>query len=195
MIYLPDFMIYDINAEEYQSFWNGLKNHPIGQLYTDGVHVYKANWFVQLVQQIKGWFGFENRCDPHKVELTLAKIAYQGYLKGFNSQKLPVQLMSTAFQNLIHSNRTNQHSATLQNLIMSYYITHSDSFPVHVEQAYPFGRSLVEEGFYALFPQLDPQDSTFILQTVEQMTQEGHTLLAQDAFKENQFNVLLIKLI
>ena len=85
LAYLPDFIIYDLDEREYQNFWQKIKEHPQNRLYTNGLQVYKVGRLQALFQSFKGWLGFENHCQANKVELTLAKIAYHGYLKGYQS--------------------------------------------------------------------------------------------------------------
>lgn len=166
--YLPDFIIYDLDEVEYHTFWTNIKNHPRNQLYTNGIQVYKVSWLQSLFQRFKGWLGFDNYCDPNKVEMTLAKIAYHGYLKGYHSPNAHVftpPIISQRFESLINEKRQNENSCELQQLLMSYYITHSDKIapwngPVH--QAYPFGQTFNRNELYQLIPGIDPQDHDVI---------------------------------
>ncbi|MCL9685271.1 hypothetical protein [Legionella maioricensis] len=193
LVYLPDFMIYTIDEREYKAFWHGIKSHPQNRLYTDGLQVYRVNWLQSLFQLFKGWLGFDNHCDPNKVEMTLAKIAYYGYLRGFHPvefEEYAPSIISDRFKALISSERNNQNSAELQQLLMSYYLTHSPNFPAlnqPILQAYPFGHTLVNEQLYTLVPSIDPQDAEIISQSIRGMYYQNTSAHSSDCFELSPF--------
>lgn len=193
IVYLPDFMIYNTDEREYRNFWNRIRNHPQNRLYTDGLQVYRVNWLQSLFQSIKGWLGFDNHCDPNKVEITLAKIAYYGYLRGFHPvefEEYNLPIISDRFKTLINSERNNQNSVELQQLLMSYYLTHSTNFPTlsqPILQAYPFGHTLMREQLYALVPSIDPQEMQIISQSIRGMHYQNTSAQQSDCFKLSPF--------
>lgn len=193
IVYLPDFICYDMDEIEYQTFWHEINGHPKGQLYTDGIQVIRVSWLRSLFETFKGWLGFENHCQENKVEMTLAKVAYHGYLRGFHPktfQQVNPPLISERFRSLINAERTNSNSASLQQLLMSYFITHSASIfslNVPVKHAYPFGQVFIQEQCYQLVPSIDPQESGVISDAIWGM---HHNLLdaeSMDYFKSSRF--------
>ena len=194
MAYLPDFEIYDLHEGEYQTFWNKIRKHPQNRLYTDGVQVYRASWLQSFFQSFKGWLGFDNHCQTNKVELTLAKIAYHGYLRGFRSvdfDNYSPTLISERFKTLINSTRDNKKSAELQKVMMTYYLTYSAHFPElyqPIRQAYPFGRTLIREELYQLLPAIDPQDPQIISQAINGMHHRSESASSTDYFKGSSFS-------
>lgn len=190
-VYRPDFICYDMDDREYQQFWNEIKDHPKGQLYTDGIRVVKVSWIRSIFEAIKGWFGFENHCQVNKVEMTLAKVAYHGYLKGYRPntfQQVNCPLISDRFQSLVNAERTNTNSAALQHLLMSYYITNSDSISnAPIDRAYPFGQTWIYHQYYQLVPSLDPQDSTVINEAIEGLHQSSLFAENSDYYPSSPF--------
>ncbi|WP_298626388.1 hypothetical protein [uncultured Legionella sp.] len=191
--YHPDFIIYDIDETEYRTFWTNMSTTPRNRLYTDGVQVIQVSWWQSLVQSIKGWLGFENRCASDKIEMTLAKIAYHGYIKGFNSQQIKAlmpSLISQRFESLITQPRNNQHSAELQYLLMSYYITRSDEI-IPWYSCKPtisaFGQTFNREGQYQLIPSLDPQDNHVISKAINGLHYCNINLNTKERLKNSSF--------
>jgi hypothetical protein len=193
LVYVPDFIIYEMDEHEYHTFWQDLKDHPREQLYTDGIQIHKVSWLQSVFQSFKGWLGFENHCQTNKVEMTLAKIAYVGYLKGFQPPKMddyPHRLVSTQFKTLLNQKRTDHTTATIQRLMTSYYITHSAEFPVtpySITYTYPFGSVLTTKQLYSLVPALDPQDKKIIAQTISGMSYSHHVPKMDDCFHPSFF--------
>ena len=89
IVHRPDFLLYDFDEDEYQTFWQEIASSPRQRLYTDGIDVFQVSWFRTLFESFKGWLGFEDHCHPSRVEMTLGKIAYAGYVKGFKAPALP----------------------------------------------------------------------------------------------------------
>mgnify|MGYP000207978416 CR=1 FL=1 len=182
IVYCPDFIIYDFFEDEYQDFWNEISNHRRDYLYTDGIKVIKVGMLRAYFEWFKGWLGFENHCHPSRVELTLAKIAYAGYLKGFHSQtlqKIQPPLISKQFIDLVSKPKNNASSETLQHLLISYYKNHSEDFPP-LEPGdytnYQFGQIFLKEGLYSFLPSLDLQNDSFIKRAIDLILDSGKKL-------------------
>jgi tetratricopeptide (TPR) repeat protein len=190
-VYRPDFICYDMDNREYQQFWSEIKDHPKGQLYTDGIQVVKVSWLRSIFEAFKGWLGFENHCQTNKVEMTLAKVAYHGYLKGYRPntfQQLNQPLISDRFQSLVNADRTNANSATLQHLLMSYYISNSDAISnTPIERTYPFGQTWIDHQFYQLVPSLDPQEAKIISESIRGMHYSSVFAEGRDYFPSSPF--------
>lgn len=193
-IHLPDFLIYDFEEYEYQKFWREIASYPRQRLYTDGVDVFRVSWFRTVYESFKGWLGFENHCHPNRVEMTLAKIAYAGYIKGFKSNELNQSKeefpISKHFIGLANLKRTNQTSKTLQRLLMSYFVTHSHAFPEFYEsirESYPFGRSFIQENLAYLIPSIDPQDDSTIRDALVQIKYNRQSISKANCFKSSTF--------
>ncbi|QLZ67592.1 hypothetical protein FOLKNPGA_00365 [Legionella sp. PC1000] len=193
-VHLPDFLIYDFDEDEYRMFWREIASCPRQRLYTDGVDVFQVSWFRTLFESFKGWLGFENHCHPNRIEMTLGKIAYAGYLKGFKSKELskcndgfPI---STNFIRLVHLPRTNQTSNELQQLLVSYFIAHSPAFPElneSIRRNYPFGQAFIRESLAYLLPAIDPQDNETIDAAIRQINYYRQHVSKIDCFKSSLF--------
>lgn len=174
-IYYPDFIVYDFFEDEYQHFWNELSQHPQVYLYTDGINVTRVGSLRFLFERFKGWLGFDNHCSASKVEMTCAKIAYAGYLKGFHSKtlnSLTPAIISPRFINLVNSAKTNENSASLQHLLVSHYQNHSEEFrPLRSSTPanYPFGQVFVNEALHTLLPTIDPQEDALINRAINHL--------------------------
>lgn len=193
IVYHPDFIIYDIDETEYRTFWANINNHPRNRLYTDGIQVIRVGWWQSLVQSIKGWLGFENHCAPDKVEMTLAKIAYHGYIKGFNSPETRASmpsLISRRYESLIAQPRNDQHSAELQLLLMSSYFTRSEQItPWYASDPMisSFGQTFNREDQYHLVPSLDPQDKKIISNAISGLYYYNLRINPQECLKDSSF--------
>ncbi|HHF0580271.1 TPA: hypothetical protein ACPHXX_002509 [Legionella anisa] len=193
-VHLPDFLIYDFDKDEYQMFWREIASCPRQRLYTDGIDVFQVSWFRTLFESFKGWLGFENHCHSDRIEMTLGKIAYAGYLKGFKSKELSKSSdgfpISTNFIRLVNLPRTNQTSNELQQLLVSYFITHSPAFPElneFIRRNYSFGQAFIQESLAYLLPSIDPQDSETIAVAIRQIKYYNHPVSTIDCFKSSPF--------
>lgn len=167
-VFHPDFIIYDFDKQEYDQFWRQQKAQQNAYLYTDGLQIYPVNAFQYVWQQIKGFFGLENHCHPNKIELTLAKMAYRGYLQGYHSSDLASfdpPIISERFMTLVSSPRSRENSSDLQQLLVSYYVTHSAHFPSDKPASvdnYAFGKTFAEGNLYHFIPAIDSQSPEMI---------------------------------
>ncbi|KTD75688.1 hypothetical protein [Legionella waltersii] len=167
-VYLPDFIIYDMDEEDYQSFWHSIAGHPKEQLYTDGVQIYRVSWLQSLFQRFKGWLGFENHCHPKKVDFTLAKVAYIGYLHGFKSEdfaQFNPPLISKSFMDSLLKKRNDQTTTELQHQFITYFYAHSTEIAPYLnyrQQNYRFGDGFLQNELLSLIPTLDPQNAELI---------------------------------
>lgn len=193
IVYHPDFIIYDIDKAEYRTFWTNIYNHPRNRLYTDGIQVIPVGWLQTLFQSIKGWLGFENRCAPDKVEMTLAKIAYHGYTKGFHLPETQAQipsLISQRYETLIAQPRNDENSAELQQLLLSYYNTRSEQItPWYASgpAVTSFGQTFNREDQYHLIPSLDPQDKIIISNAIHGLHYYNLQVNSRECFKDSRF--------
>ncbi|KTC92470.1 hypothetical protein OQJ15_12080 [Fluoribacter dumoffii] len=194
IVHLPDFLVYDFDEEEYKSFWKEIASSSRQKLYTDGIDVFPVNWVRYFFESFKGWLGFENHCHPNRVEMTLGKIAYAGYMKGYKSQSLfynvDMSSISDRFINLVHSPRTNQTSAELQQLLMKYFINHSQAFPEFnesIHENYPFGKTFFQEHLGYLAPSIDPQNTTIIDSLINQIYYFGQSVSKSDCYRLSTF--------
>lgn len=82
----PDFLLYDFAcADEYQRFWDSVANDKNKKyLYSDGHQVKNVNVWQYVWQNVRGFFGWPNYCSKPSIQLALSKIAYAGYLNGWN---------------------------------------------------------------------------------------------------------------
>ena len=193
-IHLPDFVIYDFDEEEYQTFWRDITSYPRQRLYTDGIDIFRVSWFRTIFESFKGWLGFENHCHPIRIEMTLAKVAYTGYIKGFKSVELNKSRdgfpISRRFIKLAQTPRTNQTSSELQRLLISYFITHSHAFPefnASIRESYPFGQTLVQEYLAYLIPSIDPQNNQTIKDAISQILYYGQYVSKTHCFQSSPF--------
>ncbi|WP_131793873.1 hypothetical protein [Fluoribacter gormanii] len=193
-IHLPDFVIYDFDEEEYQTFWREITSYPRERLYTDGIDVFRVSWFRTIFESFKGWLGFENHCHPSRIEMTLAKVAYTGYIKGFKSEELNKSSdgfpISRRFIRLANLPRTNQSSGELQRLLMGYFITHSHAFPefnASVRECYPFGQTLIQEHLAYLIPSIDSQDNQTIKNAIKQILFYRQSVSKTNCFHSSPF--------
>lgn len=167
-IYRPDFIIYDFNKEDYLDFWADISKKPREYLYTDGINVAQVSWFRVAFESFKGWLGFDNHCHPAKIDMTLAKIAYVGYLNGFHSDALnhlsPPPL-SKRFIHLINQPKSDTHSKELQDLLISHYKNNAEEFPSFVtahHSNYHFGQAFISDRMCTLISTLEPQETEII---------------------------------
>ncbi|QMT59004.1 hypothetical protein [Legionella sp. PC997] len=193
-IHLPDFVIYDFDEDEYQTFWREVTLYPRQRLYTDGIDIFRVSWFRTIFESFKGWLGFENHCHPNRIEMTLAKIAYTGYIKGFKAKELNKSSdgfpISKRFIKLTHSPRTNHTSKELQRILMSHFLTHSHSFPefnASIRVGYPFGQTLIQEYLAYLVPSIDPQDYQIIKDAISQIHYYGQSVNKANCFQSSLF--------
>ncbi|KTD68465.1 hypothetical protein Lste_1623 [Legionella steelei] len=194
IVHRPDFLLYDFDEDEYQTFWQEIASSPRQRLYTDGIDVFQVSWFRTLFESFKGWLGFEDHCHPSRVEMTLGKIAYAGYVKGFKAPALPKSIdafpISSRFVTLVNQPRTNQTSSNLQRLLMSYSITHSDAFPEFnsfIRSGYPFGQTFIQEYLAHLAPSIDPQDSQIIKKAIAQIAYNRQSVSKTNCYPSSPF--------
>ena len=187
----PDLILYNMDETQYQDFWQGIKTHPKTQLSTNGIQIKKVSWLGALFQEFKGWLGFDNRCHPNKIEMTLAKVAYYGYLKGYSiPEDNPHTFLSTSFKDLVNLPRSSLHSAQIQHSMLNYYKNHTDVFP---SNSYPvnentfFGQTLLDLELYEHVPSLDPQSPQIISQTIDGLKHTGVIASTEDYLVNSPF--------
>ncbi len=182
--YYPDFFAYQLSTQQaYNDCWQEIFDTSQGRfLYADGIAVRRAGWTRYLFERVKSWFGYTDGCRAEVVQLSLRKLAYWGYVKGFHSEDYfkPATALEPAYQLpqalteelclAPHSHRSN----SLQIKLIQYYRRHQDVFPETPTyqfspededvlkpptfKDYFFGYILAYFGYYSNAAEIDPQD-------------------------------------
>lgn len=165
MVHCPDVVLFNHTAEEYAAHWATLSKSKY--LWTNGYEIVPTNWFSYALQTVKGWFGYTNHCSTSTVKLALSKLAYYGYLSGFDQQPLHQTKhypLNPTYLSQASNPRNDQSTDYLQHQLISEYVTSSAynyNFPV-----VRFGDSWAALSLWDEIPALDPQAATLIDQTV-----------------------------
>lgn len=86
--YHPSWESRDFTREEYKKLLEKLANKPSGNVYmTDNDSIRLAGRITYIWQTIKGWFGFENKTDPVKVNYEFLKLLRYGETHHFFSDE------------------------------------------------------------------------------------------------------------
>lgn len=185
-VYRPDFMVHEWTETEYQRFWACIKSASTKALYTDGLKIYPVGWFWSTFEWLKGLLGFENHCQANKVELTLAKIAYQGYLRGYTAEYRPLTLISPYFMARIHSGRQDETTQALQSELMDYYFRFAEEFRLN-DQDPVFGAVYLSTPLIDYLPGVDPQDQEVIRLGIDKALRHASSLKKPDFLKSSAF--------
>lgn len=133
LYFYPDVLDYDFNQEQYKTAWQMLKREKGGYLAVERGQLVRVSWFRYQFERFKGWFYFDNECHWAKVQMAAQKLAYFGYLNGFNQNGVldvisdwdvkfqPTQL----FTNECKKPRSKSSSTILQDLLVTFYKTNS----------------------------------------------------------------------
>lgn len=183
----PDFLSYDLDYKTYRETWFSLLRPKRSRyIYANGLEVRRAGIFRYAFETVKGWFGFTNHCAKDIVQLSLRKLAYYGYVRGYNEASTFENLeqlhkdyqLPATFKESILSERCDERSARLQKSLVAYYRKHSHSLP-KIEEDYVhqyFGSVLISPksanyffgytydyfGLYKSLVNIDPQDERAI---------------------------------
>lgn len=200
LVYRPDFMVHEWTETEYQRFWAYIKSASTKALYTDGLKIYPVGWFWSTFEWLKGLLGFENHCQANKVELTLAKIAYQGYLRGYTAEYRPLELISPHFMARIHSDRQDETTQALQSELMDYYFRFAEAFHLNTDDHQPlnpnepihghdhiFGAVYLSTPLIDYLPGVDPQDQEVIRLGIDKASRHGSSLKKPAFLKASAF--------
>lgn len=177
-VYYPDILLFQHDRDQYLAHWHLLSQSKY--IYTNGIVIRPANWFEYIFQSFTGWLGFSNHCQAQKVQLSLQKLAYFGYVSGY-----PQTYLASMNQNPIEpgflkhvlKSRNNESTQYLQNQLLNQYIGNVASFNNN-----DLGNQLPRNHFFGLswgrfsqwheIPRLDPQNKYVISQTIEHLKTE-----------------------
>ncbi|CEG58888.1 hypothetical protein [Legionella fallonii] len=177
MAYYPDVILWQLNEIQYNNLWNQLISARY--LYTNGYEIRPTNWFMYVLQTIKGWLGFENYCHPEKVSYTLNKLAYYGYTKQFPQPDfLPLSYYHrlSEVKDLVVRNYNDLTTAQLQCELIKSYFRLEPHLNVNSQRLNPhhqFGESWAKINAFALIPQLDPQNDSLIAEVIAVLDQSN----------------------
>lgn len=164
--FYPDVILFQLNQHQFQTKWQQLARAPY--IYTNGFSLRPAGWFRYYFESFKGWLGFTNHCNPQLLQLSLRKLAYYGYLHGYQPIHQIVKYpLGSGFLSVVNQERNPANSLQLQTDLINYYSEHSFYFPqfemmAGVASPSRFGTSFATLGLCDLVPCLDPQDNHII---------------------------------
>ncbi|MGQ3887905.1 hypothetical protein ACQUW5_02590 [Legionella sp. CNM-1927-20] len=176
--YYPDMLVYQHNAKQYAQHWQRLIQAKY--IYTNGYDLKPVGFFRYAFESFKGALGFNNHCEPQKVQLSLCKFAYYGYLNNYSQNYLqkPLALyqIPEEYLELVKKPREAATSKALQNLLIHYYRISANSLPqlpnLTVTSYYAFGECFKFIEQWAEIPRLDPQSPNLIKTTLNKLEHE-----------------------
>src|SRR5436190_1214666 len=121
--YYPDILFYQHNSKEYKEKLTRLAHARF--IYSDGYTLRRAGFLRFSFESIKGMLGFINHCEGQKVQLSLQKFAFYGYLNSFpqkNLSGLKHHGLSHNYIHLVSQSRNSQNSALIQTILINFYV-------------------------------------------------------------------------
>jgi hypothetical protein len=209
--YYPDFLPYNKNQQAYRQHWEALSDTSRGRFFfANGITVKRAGFFRFAFESFKGFLGFTNHCSTPCVQLSLRKLAYFGYVHGYNDASLltqsqkwhaDYQLPSHWYASLVKK-RSDKLSNDFQEELLNYYGQHRDYFPqlndgddyyapkpIHVN--YYFGQCYTHYDLHQYAANIDPQNDTLIQQLIKKSF-DIHFIPPKDSkFYHRYLNLLL----
>lgn len=180
--YYPDILFYQHDCKEYKEKLTRLAQARF--IYSDGYTIRRAGFLRFAFESIKGMLGFINHCEEQKVRLSLQKFAFYGYLNSYpqkNLSGLERHGLSRDYIHLVSQARNSQNSAIIQADLINFYVANQKYFPTstQIEQPkiskhYTFGSTLSWLKFWSQIPNLDPQDTQLIAQTMQRLEPEAN---------------------
>lgn len=175
LVYYPDILLFHHNVLQYEHDWKTLAQSKY--LYTNGYQIQPTNWFFYAFQTVKGWFGFENYCDQKKINYTLKKFAFYGYLCGYSQTALasmnyyPIQ---PSYLDRVTGPKTEQTTHLLQTQLISDYVASIEPqnrhpYLLRINNNYLYGEIWHHLKQWREIPFLDPQNMLLINKTIEQL--------------------------
>ncbi|WP_058535026.1 hypothetical protein [Legionella saoudiensis] len=170
LVYYPDIIPFQHNEKQYFLHWQSLTTSKY--IYTNGYVIEPTNWFMYAFQSFKGWLGFDNHCQAEKIQFSLEKLAYYGYLRGYDQsvvrqiQHYPLPADYLALINRkspVNSQTTN---ALQHRLILDYNNLVAPYTSEYLYASYVFGQTLKRLGLPEEIPLLDPQNEQLIEGTI-----------------------------
>ncbi len=190
-VFYPDILLFQHDRVQYEAHWNMLSTSKY--LYTNGVVIKPTNWFYFTLQSIKGYFGFENHCKTEKIQLSLQKLAYYGYLKGYPQNLSMTHFpLDERFQSHAVKPRNDESTQYLQMQMMNYYFGNSAYFTdneprYRLPQTHFFGLSWGRFDEWREIPALDPQNRVVLIQTIERLKTEFNREVDYAVIRPSQF--------
>ncbi|HAZ7573001.1 hypothetical protein OQJ02_01225 [Legionella sp. PATHC032] len=186
MEYYPDVLLFQLNQIQYTHLWHELASAKY--LYTNGYEIKPTHWLMYAFQTVKGWFGFDNHCQPEKVSYVLNKLSYYGYTKQFlqpDFSSMRNYSMSPEISALVVNSRDDLTTAQLQNKLVNNYFKVEPYLGINysyqkLNPNHRFGESWLHAREWGLIPQLDPQDDSLIAEVISTLDKNG--ISAKDLF-------------
>ncbi|TAL63345.1 MAG: hypothetical protein EPN84_05095, partial [Legionella sp.] len=170
MVHYPDVILFDLNAGDYVRYWESLSQSQY--LATNGYHIYPTHWLDYAWQTFKGWLGFTNDCHPETLYMSLHKLAYYGYLAGYDQRPLDSMLHYPLNPNFLcqaKQKRNDNVTVQMQKHLTNHYLTTSLYQHSYQRPSHSFGSTWETLGFWQAIPALDPQDLGLIQRTVSHL--------------------------
>lgn len=122
--FMPDTIPYNHTAEQYANAWIKINDVSKGKyFYTDGYSVSRVGWFTYAWQNLIGFFGFTNHCQPARASITLAKFAYYGYIKGYHTAaRLVTTTLDVHYLASVNSERNRLNTSLIQQGLVNTYL-------------------------------------------------------------------------
>jgi hypothetical protein len=167
LVYYPDIIPFQHSNTQYSQHWSTLTTSKY--IYTNGYIIEPTNWFMYAFQSFKGWFGFDNHCQKEKIQFSLEKLVYYGYLQGYDQSvvrqmhyyPLPADYLDLVDTNVQAKNPITTN--TLQHrLIRDYNTLVAPYTSDYLYASYAFGQTLNELNLPEEIPFLDPQDEKVV---------------------------------
>ncbi|WP_133135123.1 hypothetical protein [Legionella rowbothamii] len=171
LVYYPDIIPFQHNEAQYSQHWNLLTKSKY--IYTNGYVIEPTNWFMYAFQSFKGWLGLNNHCQTEKVQFSLEKLAYYGYLRGYDqspARKMHYYPIPTDYLDLVDTNIKAKKQKTThslqQRLILDYNNLVAPYTSEYLYAHYVFGQTLEELNLSEEIPLLDPQNVNLVETTI-----------------------------
>ena len=192
----PDVFDFSYDASQYYQLWARLHEEHKGYLIVEKGHLNRVNWFRYAFEQVKGWFGYSNACEPNKISMAAQKLAYYGYLNEFPQKPVLDTVMSwhqeyrpnQEFMGYCQLKRTNETSGWLQQQLLSFYQEHAlvldaleDSVPYGApnpchDNEFKFGSTYAFYDNQRAMASVDVQDRTLIINALDKIPDVENTL-------------------
>ncbi|MFJ1267499.1 hypothetical protein ACD661_02890 [Legionella lytica] len=171
LVYYPDILPFQHNKAQYFQHWSSLATSKY--IYTNGYVIEPTNWFMYAFQSFKGWLGLDNHCQKEKIQFSLEKLAYYGYLQGYdqsvarqmNHYSLPADYLDLVDTNIQPKNRKTTNIIQLR-LIQDYNSLVAQFSSDYLTTSYAFGQKLYKLNLPEEIPLLDPQNEGLIEGTI-----------------------------
>lgn len=169
LVYYPDIISFQHNDAQYFQHWHALTTSKY--IYTNGYVIEPTNWFMYAFQSFKGWLGFDNHCQTEKVQFSLEKLAYYGYLRGYDQsvvRQMHYYSLPAEYLDLVDTQTKNPQTtnALQQRLILDYNNLIVPYTSKYLYANYAFGQTLKRLNLPEEIPLLDPQNKDLVEATI-----------------------------